>query len=191
VSSPHLRTETHPIFETLFSSFQNTERWTKSKNPVILKSSIINVFSLSGLRYVTVLKTTVITDENVKSLSKRHHHHHHWQDSHFLIIAFLRRFSQMSLRSYGFHFFGFLNNNFFTEQGCQPCIQPPTWRSRSPTDRVAKLYPRAPGSLIVTFYDSQGYGGGILTHLHTGSKKMYKDQILKKFNTGRLGQTVQ
>jgi hypothetical protein len=37
----------------------------------------------------------------------------------------------------------------------------------SPSDRVAQLYPQAPGSLFVAFYDSQGYGGAILTRLHT------------------------
>jgi hypothetical protein len=37
-----------------------------------------------------------------------------------------------------------------------------------PGDRVAQLYPQAPGSLFVAFYDSQGYGGGILIRLHTG-----------------------
>jgi hypothetical protein len=35
----------------------------------------------------------------------------------------------------------------------------------SPRDRVAQLYPRALGSLSVASYDSQGYGGGILTRL--------------------------
>jgi hypothetical protein len=33
---------------------------------------------------------------------------------------------------------------------------------------VAQLYPRVLGSLSVASYDSQGYGGGILTRLHTG-----------------------
>jgi hypothetical protein len=33
----------------------------------------------------------------------------------------------------------------------------------SPSDRVAQLYPQAPGSLFVVLYDSQGYCGGILT----------------------------
>jgi hypothetical protein len=33
---------------------------------------------------------------------------------------------------------------------------------------VAQLYPRALGSLFITSYDSQGYGGGILIRLHTG-----------------------
>jgi hypothetical protein len=36
----------------------------------------------------------------------------------------------------------------------------------SPRNRVAQLYPRALGSLFVASYDSQGSGGGILTHLH-------------------------
>jgi hypothetical protein len=47
---------------------------------------------------------------------------------------------------------------------------------------VSQLYPQAPGSLSITFCDSQGYGGGILTCLHTGSKYWYSvhkaDQIL-------------
>jgi hypothetical protein len=37
----------------------------------------------------------------------------------------------------------------------------------SPSDMVTQLYPQEPGSLLVAFYDSQGYGGGILTRLHT------------------------
>jgi hypothetical protein len=36
----------------------------------------------------------------------------------------------------------------------------------SPSDRVAHIYPQAPGSLFVAFYDSHGCGGGILTFLH-------------------------
>jgi hypothetical protein len=38
----------------------------------------------------------------------------------------------------------------------------------SPRDRVAQLYPQALGSHFVASYDSQGYGGGIRTRLHTG-----------------------
>jgi hypothetical protein len=33
---------------------------------------------------------------------------------------------------------------------------------------VTQLYPQAPGSIFIAFYDSQGYGGGILTRLHPG-----------------------
>jgi hypothetical protein len=33
---------------------------------------------------------------------------------------------------------------------------------------VAQLLPQAPSSFLVTVYDSQGYGGDILTHLHRG-----------------------
>jgi hypothetical protein len=39
---------------------------------------------------------------------------------------------------------------------------------RFPSDRVAQLYPQAPGSLSITFYVSQRCGGGVLTRLHTG-----------------------
>jgi hypothetical protein len=34
-----------------------------------------------------------------------------------------------------------------------------------PSDRVAKLYPQAPGSFFVAFYDSQSSPGGIPTRL--------------------------
>jgi hypothetical protein len=38
----------------------------------------------------------------------------------------------------------------------------------SPWNRVSRLYPLALCSLFVASYVSQGYGGGILPHLHTG-----------------------
>jgi hypothetical protein len=37
-----------------------------------------------------------------------------------------------------------------------------------PQNRMAQLYPQTLGSLFITFYESQGYGGGIQTHLHAG-----------------------
>jgi hypothetical protein len=38
----------------------------------------------------------------------------------------------------------------------------------SPRNTVAQLYPWTLSSPSVASYDSQGYGGGILTRLHTG-----------------------
>jgi hypothetical protein len=69
------------------------------------------------------------------------------------------------------HFFAFGDSNFLTEQGRQPCVQPPNMEDQvpvfmSPSDRVAQLYPQAPGSLLIAFHVSQGYGGGILTRIH-------------------------
>jgi hypothetical protein len=43
----------------------------------------------------------------------------------------------------------------------------------SPSDRLVQLYYQALGSLFVAFYDSQGYGGGILTRLHTWDSKKH------------------
>jgi hypothetical protein len=40
----------------------------------------------------------------------------------------------------------------------------------APKNRVAQLYSWALGSLIITSYDSQGYGGGIQTLLHMGKE---------------------
>jgi hypothetical protein len=44
----------------------------------------------------------------------------------------------------------------------------------SPSDRVTHLYLQALGSLFVTFYDSEGCTGGILTRLHTGIWSTYR-----------------
>jgi hypothetical protein len=44
---------------------------------------------------------------------------------------------------------------------------------------VAQLFPWALGSLFVASYDSQGYGGGILSRLHTKPRhcRKYDDKI--------------
>jgi hypothetical protein len=47
----------------------------------------------------------------------------------------------------------------------------------SPSDRVAQLYPQAPGSILIAFYDSQGYGGGIVTLLHTRNEIKYVTKL--------------
>jgi hypothetical protein len=44
----------------------------------------------------------------------------------------------------------------------------------SPRNRVARLYPQALGSFLVTSYDSQGYGGGIRPRLHSGYSVTYE-----------------
>jgi hypothetical protein len=61
-----------------------------------------------------------------------------------------------------------------------------------PSDRVAQLYPQAPGSLSVAFYDSKSYGGDILTHLNMGLDDIYttkncSESITEDFD---LGSTV-
>jgi hypothetical protein len=49
----------------------------------------------------------------------------------------------------------------------------------SPSDRVAQLYPQASGFLFVSFYVLQGYGGGILTRLHTGNSFRYEQKFTR------------
>jgi hypothetical protein len=46
-----------------------------------------------------------------------------------------------------------------------------------PSDRVAQLYPQAPGSLFVALYYSQGYGEGITELPYTGGHN-YRDLVL-------------
>jgi hypothetical protein len=53
---------------------------------------------------------------------------------------------------------------------------------------VARLHPRAPGSFFVTSYGSQGYGGGIRTHLHTGLFPMWS--MPRCYNRDVVGQLV-
>jgi hypothetical protein len=72
-----------------------------------------------------------------------------------------------------FHFFAFRNNIFFYKARSSALRQTPNMEGQvpvftCPSDMVAQLCPQAPGSLFVAFYDSQGYGGGIVTRLHTG-----------------------
>jgi hypothetical protein len=76
-----------------------------------------------------------------------------------------------------FHFFEFRNNNSFTEQGPSALRPTPNLKDHVTVfTHVPQLYPHAPGSL----FDSQGYGGGILTRLHTEknySKGVYLNSI--------------
>jgi hypothetical protein len=44
-----------------------------------------------------------------------------------------------------------------------------------PSDKVVQLYPQALGSLFVAFYDSQGYGGGVLARLHKGNEFLHEE----------------
>jgi hypothetical protein len=49
-----------------------------------------------------------------------------------------------------------------------PNLEGPGPRIHIPEEQVAQLYPQALGSPFVASYDSQGYGGGVRTCLHTG-----------------------
>jgi hypothetical protein len=107
-----------------------------------------------------------------------HHHHHHWQNSPFWAIAFLIMFCQISS---GFHLFGFRNIFFFTEQGRQPCVQPPIWKTRSlylcsPVTVWPSYTPRHRVHFSSSFFAPQGYGGGILTRLHTRTDGQFSIQ---------------
>jgi hypothetical protein len=56
-------------------------------------------------------------------------------------------------------------------------------------NRVVQLYPQALGSLFVASYDSQGYDGGIRTHLHTAdssSSSLSQGQSQSYFTTDGL-----
>jgi hypothetical protein len=64
----------------------------------------------------------------------------------------------------------------------QPEGQVPIFISRN---RVAQLYPRALGSLFVASYDSQGYGGGILTYHHTGTTQILELEFLLQSTASR------
>jgi hypothetical protein len=48
----------------------------------------------------------------------------------------------------------------------------------SQTNRVARLYPQALGSLVVASYNSQGYGGGIRPRLHMQFNSTLAVQII-------------
>jgi hypothetical protein len=55
---------------------------------------------------------------------------------------------------------------------------PPTWRAKSPYLFPPGTVPRALGSLSFASYDSQGYGGRILSRLHTGNTVVWRGKAL-------------
>jgi hypothetical protein len=58
----------------------------------------------------------------------------------------------------------------------------------SPRNRVAQLYPQALGSLFVTSYDSQGYGGSIRPRLHMEFSKINSTYLTVLLIASRHGQ---
>jgi hypothetical protein len=54
----------------------------------------------------------------------------------------------------------------------------------SPRNMVAQLYPHALSSLSVASYDSQGYGGGIRTRLHTSDSLTMSRLVTSLYNFG-------
>jgi hypothetical protein len=95
----------------------------------------------------------------------------------FLAIVFLRRFCQicpfLGIIQSGFHFFRFRNSNFLQNKVISLASNPqpggPVSVFMFPSDRVAKVCPKAPGSLFVVFSDLQGYGGRIRTRRSRGT----------------------
>jgi hypothetical protein len=80
-------------------------------------------------------------------------------------VHFLRRFCQIES---GVHFSGFRGSNFFHRARSSALRPTPNLEYQVSvlmlhSDRMAQLYPQVLGSLFVAFYDSQGYGGGILS----------------------------
>jgi hypothetical protein len=75
----------------------------------------------------------------------------------------------------GLHFFS-QQYFFYTARSSAlrptPNLENQVFVCMSPSERVVQLYHQALGSFIVTFDDSQGYGGGILTRLHTGYSRL-------------------
>jgi hypothetical protein len=61
----------------------------------------------------------------------------------------------------------------------------------SPRNKVAQIYPRALGSLSVASYDSQGYGGGILSRLHTGMYKQLEKECRHMTHRRKNGHMIE
>jgi hypothetical protein len=105
---------------------------------------------------------------SVSSLNRlyRSFHHHHWpQPSFWESAEFDPVFTYFDFATFFFFFFhkaksSALRPSLNLEH--QVCV------FMCPSDRMAQLYLQASDSLFVAFYDSQGLGGGIRTHLHTG-----------------------
>jgi hypothetical protein len=71
----------------------------------------------------------------------------------------------------GFHFFIFRNRNVYTTMSLAllrtPNLQDQISVFISSGERLSHEHPQASGSLFNAFFDSQGYGWAVPTHLHT------------------------
>jgi hypothetical protein len=60
----------------------------------------------------------------------------------------------------------------------------------SPRNRVAQLHPQALGSLFVASFDSQGYGGGIRTHLPNFITIIKSSRMRSDGNVAHIGEKI-
>jgi hypothetical protein len=147
--------------EAIHSS--ETSIHTRSTPPHIPEDGILHSHRRENLKSYKILETSYAyaAGNNSSSLSLA--------DSLFKPWPSLEDSARLSS---GFSLFGFRNNNFYRSRSSslRPSLNLEDQVSvfMSPSDRVAQVYPQALGSLSAAFYDSQGYGGGILTNLHTG-----------------------
>jgi hypothetical protein len=74
------------------------------------------------------------------------------------------------IRPSNIQFFTFRNSNFSLQSKVVSLASNPHPGAPGPSDTVAQLYPQVLDSLFVAFYGWEGYGGGILTHLHMGER---------------------
>jgi hypothetical protein len=102
------------------------------------------------------------------------------QSSPFWATSFLRRFCQIcQFRKLDHPVFISLHFGtiytyiyFFYRASVSVLHEPPVWKTRylylCPQVTGCPVIPQASGSLFVAFHDSLGYGGGIVTRLHSG-----------------------
>jgi hypothetical protein len=116
---------------------------------------------ISEISYLWTLSDE--SDEMFLYTHVRNLFHRRWQNSRFLSVVFLRRFSQLCLflgiRPFRFPPYSFCSFNYFTEEGRHPFVQP-----SNPPDQIFvfvcssdgdPVMPPGAGFVFVT-YDSQG-----------------------------------
>jgi hypothetical protein len=101
----------------------------------------------SGSGMVICLLTFPFT---LKMMADMDNHHYHRQNCPFGAIAFRIRFCHIA---YGFHFFGFCNNNLFYRVQSSALHPTPNLEDQvsvfmSSSVRVAQLYPQALGPIL-------------------------------------------
>jgi hypothetical protein len=96
-------------------------------------------------------------------------YHNHWQNSLFWVIALLRKFCQSP---FCFYFFRFRNNIFLQSKVVSPASNPQPGRPGPsiciPPEQGGPVIPTGTSFPFRRLYDSQGYGGGILTRPRYG-----------------------
>jgi hypothetical protein len=117
--------------------------------------------------YVNFCLHDVTSKDTVFFTDHHHHHHHHHHHRQYIPYLSLEDSARLHPVFTSFDFVTIFYTARLLALRLTSNLEDQVSVLMPSSDRVAHLYPQARSSLFVAFYDSQGYGGGTLTRLHS------------------------